>query len=329
MNQVFKKIKLILLLAAVGLMAVLTGCDGTQEDVNVYVSGGYRTGNVNTLCYWVNGEPVELGNASVNDSPTYISVSGNDIYAAAGEKSASTTSQAVYWKNEGKTVLNSEWSSARAIAANGDDLYMLVNYWNYTNPEYFIWKNGDLTPVEGSAYALKVDGDDVYYAGRISRDSVTIPYYAINGVTTEVPEMKTIADITINNGDIYLTGLIGDQACVWKNGEITMLSTEETKAAAICVDGSDVYVAGTYYDSIGIRHACYWKNGALVDLGTGKHSDAKDIAVYNGDVYIAGDDVSGSNNVYVWKNDKNTYKKMSMSGWSPSGWVSQMVIVPK
>ncbi len=67
---------------------------------------------------------------------------------------------------------------------------------------------------------------------------------------------------------------------------------------------SDVYAAGFEINDTGYSVARYWKNGALVVLTTGTHgSYAMSIAVSGSDVYVAGIESNGTNDVAkYWKN---------------------------
>ena len=100
-------------------------------------------------------------------------------------------------------------------------------------------------------------------------------------------------------------------AKVWKNKK-AIFKTDGSKDAganSVYVVGDDVYVAGSERGAVKV-----WKNGEelyeLVDKGI-----AYSMVVYNGDVYVAGYETEGSNDVAkVWKNGKELYSLADKGG---------------
>ncbi|HPB48230.1 MAG TPA: hypothetical protein PLX16_06410, partial [Exilispira sp.] len=73
------------------------------------------------------------------------------------------------------------------------------------------------------------------------------------------------------------------------------------KANSIYVSGSDIYVAGYYYNGTN-NIACYWKNGSKTGLSAGNASEANSIYLSGSDIYVAGYYNNGSNNIACyWK----------------------------
>ena len=96
-------------------------------------------------------------------------------------------------------------------------------------------------------------------------------------------------------------------ACYWKDGARTDFDGDHARGIAV-VDG-DVYVAGWYTkggpENIAYT-ACYWKNGARTDL-PGSFTNAGAMAVWGGDVYIAGStDGDTTRKACYWKNGTRT-----------------------
>jgi hypothetical protein len=99
-------------------------------------------------------------------------------------------------------------------------------------------------------------------------------------------------------------------ACVKSNLGVDTKMEVDTKTDTIPkhVQTSDIYVAGSTYDSVtNVRQAVYWKNGNPVILTHGKkNASANAIAVKGNDVYVAGY-TTNPNNVNMaiatyWKN---------------------------
>ncbi|NPV01769.1 MAG: hypothetical protein HPY53_10355 [Brevinematales bacterium] len=76
-------------------------------------------------------------------------------------------------------------------------------------------------------------------------------------------------------------------AVYWDNGVMHALDSRDSFVYHSFRDGSDLYVLGYYYDSVGERHYGYWKNGAFFPLGF-TFSSVKKIAVADGTVYVSG-----------------------------------------
>lgn len=127
-------------------------------------------------------------------------------------------------------------------------------------------------------------------------------------ITVKTPEMA-----------VYIAGTGGSGhteehfARYWKNGVPVILKGSDLNkperietAMSIIVDQGNVYAAGyTYSGSYGA--AVYWKNGTMVQLEKSPGSGStytKEIAAYNGDIYIAGNEYNpASISVAVyWKN---------------------------
>ncbi|MBB4119839.1 hypothetical protein GGR32_002150 [Mesonia hippocampi] len=125
--------------------------------------------------------------------------------------------------------------------------------------------------------------------------------------------------VKMSKMDVYIAGTGGKDykeehfARYWKNGVPVILKgsdldkPDKTETAmSIIVDQGDVYAAG-YSHSESYGDAVYWKNGTMVQLEKSPGSGStytKEIAAYNGDIYIAGNEYNpASISVAVyWKN---------------------------
>lgn len=124
--------------------------------------------------------------------------------------------------------------------------------------------------------------------------------YSCKKDTPTDPITPTPPVTPINPYDVYIAGLLGDSAVVWKNEIVTVLS-KKGYAYSVYVVGSDVYVAGASNDS-----AMIWKNGIATNLGKGV---ANSVFVSSTDIYVAG---KLGNAAIIWKNNIPT--TLSSSG---------------
>ena len=149
-----------------------------------------------------------------------------------------------------------------------------------------LWKNGTpqtLGREEGRALSVFVDGQDVYVAGW-----------------------------EINDEDIRV-------ATVWINGEAWDMSDGKFHAEAnsVTVSGPNVWAAG-WENYLDLDLAVAWKNGMFSDLNRQFENKAEALSVfaYEGNVYIAGYEESGSGDdkkkiATLWKNDAYTRTNLS------------------
>jgi hypothetical protein len=182
------------------------------------------------------------------------------------------------------------------------------------------WKNETYIP-GFYCTSIAVSGSDVYV--------VSGEGYRKNGniIPLEQPPYQAtmFSDIVISGSDVYVVvhQLLfcngGNVAKYWKNGRVILLTASYTcgEARAIAVSGSDVYVAGGEYNSIGKWVAKYWKNGNPIPLTDGSiYVIANGIAVSGNDVYVAGFEWNGTRYIAkYWKNG-NPLPLTDGSKWS-------------
>jgi hypothetical protein len=119
----------------------------TANSTGVYAAGISES---YPLEYWTNGVPAELSGATPDSFATGIAANGGDVYIS-GILFSNGYNHAVYWKNNQKTVLQTDLADAQSgsaandIALYGTDLYIAgeahLNTGNATEGAY-IWKNG-------------------------------------------------------------------------------------------------------------------------------------------------------------------------------------------
>jgi uncharacterized membrane protein len=249
---------------------------------DVYVVGEYGA-------FWKNGVATSLPGSVDADA---IVVNGIDIYIAGEEMTANGVYVAAYWKNGIAHNLTdgSTNSFARAIAINGDDIYV-AGYIKAAGGGYLAayWKNGVIKMLNdnpagsySAAYAITVNGNDVYIAGNNTNingaDGTAILWK--NDVATKLQGGDFANAIAVNDNIIYIAGLNGLGGVYWKDGVPTQLTNEGSPFAnAMAVNGNDVYLACRTFVNGGVGAASYLKNGVDVQLSKDNVSFAYGIAV--------------------------------------------------
>ena len=287
-----------------------------ELESGVYAAGFYFDGAEAQAVYWMDSVPTPVTSGEVPAIATSLAVRDEVVHVVGYEDEI-----AKYWKNGIAESLSGagKWSRATDVAVFQDDVYIA----GYATDAIFnqvatYWKNGErhpLTttvasnPVFANANAIAVTLDGVYVAGDVlyPLDGEAGATIWVNGVATRLSLLRSVAtDIAVQGDDIYVVGSIRNQAVIWKNGEPTMLTTtdgyEESEAAAVFIDGTDVYVAGySQGEYAGFKYdyqrACLWKNGQCFMLGSGK-SEAYSIGLFDNELYVAGVD---SSRACYWK----------------------------
>jgi hypothetical protein len=131
--------------------------------------------------------------------------------------------------------------------------------------------------------------------------------------TTNLPGLTIMS---FDGPDLYIPGTdmaISGNAVYWRNGIPVKLSNNGNPASAyeVCVDGSDIYVAGrAIIGRVNTYLATWWKNGTPTYLtDTNSYSSAEYISASNGNIYLAGYTIPGNQfhtsdavSAVVWKN---------------------------
>ena len=118
------------------------------------------------------------------------------------------------------------------------------------------------------------------------------------------------SDIFVSEGNVYCAGNDFDKTLYWKNNIQVLIDSSYyfnyPNSSAIFVENNNVHIVG-HSILVGKGEASYWKNGVRIPLQprdsiNDPSSDAYDIIVDHGDVYITGY-ISDIGAVY-WKNGK-------------------------
>jgi hypothetical protein len=199
-------------------------------------------------------------------------------------------------------VLASMVSCNKKNTSKDHDLYIAgkssgfppTNFYKKNHEVVYLSNAGD--DINGSIF---VDGNDIYFP--------VFDGYLKNGVKVALPGASLINSVCVANGSVYAAGYrdFFYEATYWKDGQMVKIEPDSTyytvSVGGIKVIGSDVYIGGTLYDSVGTSHkVMYWKNGVMNVLESG-YFNCMDVS--GNDVYIGG--FIGDPGRYVgvyWKN---------------------------
>lgn len=195
------------------------------------------------------------------------------------------------------------------------------HYWINRNSRTIGDGKGTLNMVN----AMVENNGDIYIAGKTkkSADLVTVATYWKNEVPVYLSTNQTSSTaiaISIQGSDIYVAGnetisengTTSQYATYWKNGQAFHVSRGHTEANSLCLNGSDVYMAGNILGENGQPSiAVYWRNGNEIQLTDGKlYACARSIFIYQNDVYVAGTTTDKKTQKLVatyWKNGTPVY----------------------
>jgi hypothetical protein len=255
-------------------LTVLAACfDHDLKPQPIVFIGGFELSGLNsetsTLKFWKNGDPKVLGGPGKSVRMNDMSIAGDDVFMAGFEVIEETNLHvAKFWKNGLEIAIADGKSRTEAKCIEVIKDDIHVVYHDLANDISYYRKNGDERPFDARITAMTISGDDVYLAGNP------------------------------NDGG----------AAVWKNGIMSLLTSDSAVINSIAVLNSDVFVAGFLpssapsHGSVPITTAVYWKNGVPFNLGFGAIND---IAIHGDDVYMAGqtlDVYQFTTQVVYWKN---------------------------
>ena len=259
---------------------------------------GHQTSTPGTMDYyergtiWKNGTIIfqeEQTNSVVRD----LCVSGSDVYAV-GDLNGTP----VYWENEEAILLpnkgNPQTSWANAVSVQNGNVYVMGYEFNGSDASSItvLWKNGELTDVElgGEGLCMYLTDNDIYCL--FEKNEMTYLYK--NGEITDTglktwtgfggPHFQTLF---VDGEDVYIIGQQDGIAKIWKNGVVSLLTTEDNQCAltGICVYNKDVYVVGYdfAYDENNNQSTVVklWKNGeeSIIDTSSWSHAYPFGVAV--------------------------------------------------
>ena len=148
---------------------------------------------------------------------------------------------------------------------------------------------------EGNSALKKVIVDPGYEFEYVSKLFQNRPEVLVTtGEEPSVPKVYVVGAHSNNTAALWIDGVQQDLP----DGGISAVANDVYVTAS-----GDIYVVGWDTSSTGTARAVLWTNGELTYLSDGtKDVQAKSVAVYGSDIYVAGNEVGTSNTVYLWKN---------------------------
>ena len=241
-----------------------------------------------------------------------------------------------------KTLLFTMLLLAMAGTMNAQDVYLLgtKNYYYDFNTVYMptVWKNGEILyqdgePLEGYSFekgGLAIDDEtqDVYwYSARsynntferaciYKNDQIVYNINVVGNIAPRIINMQLKKFESTHTMALYSAGykLSGGNwnAVIWREGNELFVPTAGSSVPSyafdIAVVGDDESDCDYYYcgskETDNNGHAIVWHNGGQHWFNA-THSYTENIAVYNDDIYVFGDefdDATWITTSYVWKN---------------------------
>ncbi len=246
--------------------AAVTSASATQLVVTV-PSTVYCSGKVR----------VAVGDKNAESAESFAYLLAHLVYTAGYEYDENYVSEAKIWAGSSATTLGDKGvdgdleSEVRSIFISGTDVYAAGNQQNSSyQPRGASWRNG-------SALAS----------------------------LTDATKRTSANAICVTGTDVHVVGNSGStsNACYWKNGALTALTTTGGQALSMSLLGSDIYVAG----NSGASAVCWTitASGAITPVTLAAYGKATAVFVSGTDVYAAGvskPDALGTNTPKVWKN---------------------------
>ena len=234
------------------------------------------------------------------------------------------------------TIHTRLWTTNLTVGTFVSDVYVSGSYSDGSNYIAAVWKNGVKTDFPGGngsgANSVYASGGSIYvagYYGNTDDNGIAAIWISSDGgssfVKKDLPDQGTedasASSIYVNGNNVYVAGYYTDDsvpiAAVWisSNGGSSFVKKDlpdqgdaDAGADSIYVSGSNVYVAGYYFDGVSTYVAVVWvsSNGGgsfveqdLPDQGDGS-AEAYSVYASGNSVYVAGDYNNGSYMSAVW-----------------------------
>lgn len=336
-----KKNHFFALMFAVVTMAVMVGCEKEplpdEPDVDaslpkVLLAGNDLVGTQATgaVC-WEDGNKSSLS-TSVDDYATGAFGYGNDTYYV-GQKDG----KPVVWKNGVAQFLSQSPGCANDIFVSSRKVYIVGKI----NSAATLWVDGTPQSLEdkyyeehpwvtpsNEAYGITVANGKVYIVG-----AGRVPCLWVDGECQLLSDLDgTARDVAVDGSTVYVVGELLTEDCplegihvpvLWTNGTVQDLTpANEAKlpgtATGVCVYNHTPYIS--FYRGKGDYYV-YTRYGYIYQNGTSRQLDctyANDVAVKDGNVYVAGSKTNSAYDTQYTVLFKNNERQSIGSSSSPA-----------
>lgn len=213
------------------------------------------------------------------------------------------------WKND-SLLINLPDSIAvdlRAMqVANDSSIYSAGHVYDTSNFFGRLWLNDSClftTDTNNTINRLILNENGWTAAGgnKVWQNGILLYEYPLDSAT-----VSNVYDLALDTvtGDLYSCGTLTDStahACVWKNDTVLWQEGSVSTIYAIAFDGSDLYAAGSIYDTIGINGAL-WRNDSLV-LQV-ENAGFTVVAVTDSSLYLGG---RSGDSLCIWQDGEVIY----------------------
>lgn len=230
---------------------------------DIYAVGAYYIAKTATTplkkdaaVIWKNGVMKELRNTGYSEAYA-VYADENKVYVGGNSTDSEGYTVATMWlSTDGAQTFStkvldspSKTTFVEGVCVSGDDVYM-VGYGSHGDDRSaIIWKNDEqgkfLDESRSYAYSVAVADGHVYVAGfstvTYGDKECEVATLWVDGVAqllTDIKKSSQAWDVVVKNGNVYVSGYIGGQPVIWRNGEAGALRYGSTDAS--CVTG--IYV---------------------------------------------------------------------------------------
>ena len=197
---------------------------------------------------WKNGTQIDITHGERYAKAWDVKIKGDKAYVVGELNNADGFSVATMWTGDKNST---DWSNcetlslgnginhsyAEEMCIDGNDIYAVGNKTVTTGGEYKIavmWKNGketELSQLQSYATSVSVDKGIVYIAGweyvEINGRDCAVATLWVDGKAQHLynkPHSSQARCVIAKDGNVYVSGFIGDQAVIWINGEAGALT---------------------------------------------------------------------------------------------------------
>ena len=248
----------------------------------------YRNGDVYWVVNCMEGSEYRWADIRKNgevylDSPTgqgrhinALAVSPSDYLYAAGCMNISGVKTAVFWCDDdpdpdfvlGDGVYQSEANAVTTARINGGTWTISAGVQYTSSSEYHgvIWKAGEVVCDLGSNVSPRgvavYDGEYYTVANVYESGGYTAKVYKNNALLYNLSTTNSRGfSISVDAGDVYVSGWEGSNLKVWKNGEeLYSISASSSTLRAVTANSTGVYYAGNTGGNVGK----IWKDGEVL-----------------------------------------------------------------